>query len=267
MHMNASVAALRSIPNRPAAWSPALTVPREAERMEAIGRFASGIVHDFNSVLAAIVVYAEMIVRQAHDTQQRQCGERMVAAAARGRSLVAQLLAYVRTESAGLAPTDACASTLGALEMVRSLAPANVAIDSSICAEPLTILADTTQLGQVVTNLCTNAIHAMPDGGGLHVALEPACLDQQRALSHGTLKPGSYALLRIEDDGCGMDRATRGRAFEPFFTTREGGRGTGLGLAIVKSLVERFGGALDLWSAPGRGTRFSIYLPLTGKRV
>jgi signal transduction histidine kinase len=262
MHMNASVIAAESLRNRPAVWNPAFAMPHEAQRMEAIGRFASGIVHDFNGILAAIVVYADMLVRQAHDMQQRQCAERMVAAVARGRSLVAQLLAYVRTESAGLEPTDICASTAGALDMLRGLAAPNVVLEANLDVAPLIAMADTTQVGQVVTNLCTNALHAMPQGGTLRVAVRSVDIPERRALSHGAIQRGRHALLEVQDDGGGMDKATLARAFEPFFTTRKNGRGTGLGLAIVKTLVERFGGGIDVSSAPGRGTRFSIYVPL-----
>src|SRR5262245_31831548 len=116
-------------------------IPREAQRMEAVGRFASGIVHDFNSVLAAIGVYAEMLARQPGDPQQKQCVERMVAATARGRNLVAQLLSYVRSEGAGLGPVDACASAREAVEMVRGLAH-GVCVRAAISPAPLFVMAD-----------------------------------------------------------------------------------------------------------------------------
>jgi signal transduction histidine kinase len=235
---------------------------RETEKMEAIGRFASSIVHDFNSVLAAIGVYADMLARQARDAQQKVCAERMVAATERGRNLVGQLLAYARSESAGLTPTDTCASACGAVEMVRGLADADVSVETSIPDAPLVVMADPTQLEQVVTNLCTNAIQAMAKGGALRVSLAPFEASSHARLSHGSIAPGRYALLRVEDEGCGMDEDTLARAFEPFFTTRGKGRGTGLGLAIVSSMVARFGGAIDVRTAPGEGTCFSIYLPL-----
>ena len=239
----------------------------ESQKMETIGRFASGIVHDFNSVLAAIGVYADMMARQARDSHQKQCAERMVAATARGRNLVGQLLAYVRSEGASLSPTDACDSATEAVELVRGLASGGIAVEASIPSTPLTVMADPTQLEQVVTNLCTNGIHAMPRGGTLRVKVDAAQVPMHTLLSHGSLAPGRYALLRVEDEGCGMDKATLSRAFEPFFTTRAMGRGTGLGLAIVHNMVTRFGGAIDVRTAPGEGTCFSVFLPLSARRA
>lgn len=261
--MNAGVIALDSVRKaRPLRATKVRDLPRDAERMEAIGRFASGIVHDFNGVLASIGVYADMLARQAQDIHQKQCAERMVAATTRGRNLVGQLLAYARTESAGLAPTDLCANVVDAVEMVRGLATRGVSLEVNIPEAPLFVMADTTQIGRVVTNLCTNAIQAMPGGGRLRVAVTAVEVPVHRVLSHGALAPGRQAVLCVEDDGCGMDHATLARAFEPFFTTRGAGRGTGLGLAIVKTLVERFGGAIDARTSPAAGTRVSVYLPV-----
>jgi signal transduction histidine kinase len=260
--MNAAVAALDSVRTSSyPAHTAACLLPHEVQRMEAIGRFASGIVHDFNSVLAAIGVYAEMIVRQAHDAHQKQCAERMVAATQRGRNLVAQLLTYARNETTGLGPTDACVSINGALDMIRGLAKGGVTVESRVPTLPLMVTADSTQLEQVVTNLCTNGLQAMPKGGKLRVEVAPITVSTRCVVSHGSVGPGSHVLIRVQDEGCGMDEKTLARAFEPFFTTRGAGRGTGLGLAIVQTIVERFGGAIDVQTAPGKGTRFSIYLP------
>ena len=123
-------------------------------------------------------------------------------------------------------------------------------------------MGDATQLHQIVMNLCSNAIHAMKAGGPLRVAVAPLDVGADRALSHGTLKPGRYVRLSVEDGGCGMDEATLARIFEPFFTTKEVGRGTGLGLALVYAIVTDFGGAIDVKSVPDEGSTFSIYLPM-----
>ena len=124
------------------------------------------------------------------------------------------------------------------------------------------MIGDATQLHQVVMNLCSNAIQAMSAGGTLRVALEAAEFTAERALSHGTLRPGRYVRLSVEDSGSGMDEATLSRIFEPFFTTKEIGRGTGLGLSLVYAIVTDSGGAIDVKSAPGQGSTFAIYLPL-----
>ena len=111
-------------------------------------------------------------------------------------------------------------------------------------------------------NLCSNAIHAMPDGGTLHVALAAEQVDGERALCHGTLSAGQYARLTVADSGCGMDPATLSRIFEPFFTTKEVGRGTGLGLSLVSAIVIELGGAIDVTSEPRQGSAFAVYLPV-----
>ena len=234
----------------------------EAQKLENLGRFASGIVHDFNGVLAAIGVYADMLARQACDANQKRCAERMLAATTRGRNLVGQLLTYIRSECPELEPVDARASAEGAVEMAQGLANESIHVEADIPQSPLVVMADATQLEQVITNLCSNAIHAMEHGGTLRVSLAEVHADRTR-LSHGELDGGSYAVVRVQDEGSGMDKATLARAFEPFFTTRKLGRGTGLGLAIVKGMVERFGGAIDVRTAVGRGTCFAVYLPLT----
>jgi CheY-like chemotaxis protein len=123
-------------------------------------------------------------------------------------------------------------------------------------------MGDATQLHQVVMNLCSNAIQAMSGGGTLRVALETADVSTERVLSHGTLAPGRYVRLTVEDSGSGMDEATRSRIFEPFFTTKDVGQGTGLGLSLVYAIVTDSGGAIDVKSAPGQGSTFTIYGPL-----
>ena len=134
-------------------------------------------------------------------------------------------------------------------------------LEAALPAGPLFVVGDPTQLHQVTMNLCTNAAHAMGGGGTIRVALEAVEVAAERALSHTTLHPGSYGRLVVEDSGSGMDEATLARVFEPFFTTKEVGKGTGLGLSLVYGIVTDSGGALDVASTPGQGSRFSIYLP------
>jgi signal transduction histidine kinase len=133
---------------------------------------------------------------------------------------------------------------------------------ANIPEAPLVMIGNATQLHQIVMNLCSNSIHAMDGDGTLRVAITTADVCAERALAHGTLRPSRYVCLSVEDNGCGMDDATLARIFEPFFTTKEAGRGTGLGLALVYAIVNDLNGAIDVKSAPGQASTFSIYLPL-----
>src|SRR6185503_5488089 len=139
--------------------------------------------------------------------------------------------------------------------------PRGIELDAEFPEHKLFVVGDPTQLHQVTMNLCTNACHAMPGGGVLKVTLDAENVEADRTLAHSTLHAGSYARLTVADTGTGMDEATLERIFEPFFTTKEVGRGTGLGLALVYGIVTDSAGAIDVASAPGRGSRFTIYLP------
>jgi PAS domain S-box-containing protein len=236
---------------------------RHAEKMEAVGRLAGGIAHDFNNVLAGILAYGEMLFEEAPaDSPRKRHAQNVLAAAARGRSLVEQILAYSRSQRGKRVPTDICRSVAETLELVRGSLPADIRLDANIPALSLVVIGDATQLHQVVMNLCSNAIQALSGGGALRVALEAAEMETERALSHGTLKPGRYVRLSVEDSGCGMDEPTLSRIFEPFFTTKEIGRGTGLGLSLVDAIVTDLPGAIDVKSAVTQGSTFAVYLPL-----
>ena len=241
---------------------------RQAEKLETIGRFACGVAHDFNNVLGAILPNADMLAREAPaDTSLKRRAQNVLAAAERGRHLAHQILSYCSNQSAERMPTDVCRSVADTLELVRSSLPHGIALHSTIPCQPLVVMGDDTQLHQIVMNLCTNAIHAMKAGGALRVAVTALEMDADCALSHGSLRAGRHVRVSIEDCGCGMDEATLTRIFEPFFTTRGRGYGTGLGLALVQAIVTDFGGAIDVKSAPGEGSSFSIYLPITDERT
>jgi PAS domain S-box-containing protein len=236
---------------------------RQAEKMEAIGRLAGGIAHDFNNVLAGILAYGEMLFDEASaESPRKRYAQNVLTAATRGRALVEQILAYSRTQRGKREPADMCRTVAETLELVKGSLPANICVDASVPTLPLVVIADATQLHQVVMNLCSNAIQAMGAGGTLRVALETAELTAGRAASHGTLIPGRYVRLSVEDSGSGMDETTLSRIFEPFFTTKEIGRGTGLGLSLVDAIVTDLAGAIDVKSALTQGSTFAIYLPL-----
>jgi signal transduction histidine kinase len=236
---------------------------RQAEKMEAIGRLAGGIAHDFNNVLAGILAYGEMLFDDASaESPRKRYAQNVLTAATRGRALVEQILAYSRTQHGKREPADMCRTVAETLELVKGSLPANICVDASVPTLPLVVIADATQLHQVVMNLCSNAIQAMGAGGTLRVALETTELTAGRAASHGTLTPGRYVRLSVEDSGSGMDETTLSRIFEPFFTTKEVGRGTGLGLSLVDAIVTDLAGAIDVKSALTQGSTFAIYLPL-----
>jgi len=236
---------------------------RQAAKMEAVGRLAGGIAHDFNNVLAGIFAYGEMLVEETPDgSPLRRYAQNVLTAATRGRGLVEQILAYSRSQRGKRAPVDIARVLAETLELLRGSLPADIRLEASAPRRPLVVIGDSTQLHQVVMNLCSNAIQAMSGGGTLHVALETTDVSAERGLSHGTLAPGRYVRLTVEDSGSGMDEATLSRIFEPFFTTKEVGQGTGLGLSLVYAIITDAGGAIDVKSAPKQGTTFTIYGPL-----
>ena len=235
---------------------------RQAQKMEAVGRLAGGIAHDFNNILGGILGYAEMLVEQtAAGTPFKRYAQNVLTAANRARGLVDQILAYSRSQRGERVAVDLSRIVAETLELVRGSLDPGLSLEAKLPSTPVQVFGDATQLHQVVMNLCTNAIHAMGGKGTLRVSLETAEVGAERPLAHGALAPGTYARLTVEDTGSGMDEATLGRIFEPFFTTKEVGKGTGLGLALVYGIVTDAGGAIDVASAPGRGTTFTIYLP------
>ena len=235
---------------------------RQAEKMEAVGRLAGGIAHDFNNILGGILGYAELLAETAPSgSPLKRYADNVLPGANRASGLVEQILSYSRSQRGRRVPVELGRIVAETLELVRGSLDAGIRLEAALPPEPLYVVGDPTQLHRVTMNLCTNAIHAMGAGGTLRVTLGPVAAEADRALAHGTLLAGAYACLAVEDTGTGMDEATAARVFEPFFTTKEVGKGTGLGLALVYGIVTDSGGAIDLATAPGRGSRFAIYLP------
>jgi PAS domain S-box-containing protein len=235
---------------------------RQAEKMEAVGRLAAGIAHDFNNVLAGVFAYGEMLFEGTPEhSPLKRYAKNVLTGATRGRALVEQILAYSRSQLGKRAPIDIGPVVAETLELLRGSLPPAIRLETSAPQLPLVVIGDATQLHQVVMNLCSNAIQATSAGGTLRVALEAAEFPAERVLSNGTLRPGHYVRLTVEDSGSGMDAATIVRIFEPFFTTKETGRGTGLGLSLVYAIVADAGGAIDVRSVLEQGSTFTIYLP------
>ena len=235
---------------------------RQAAKMEAVGRLAGGIAHDFNNILGGILGYAEMLVETtAEGSPQRRYAQNVLTAANRASGLVEQILSYSRSQRGKRVPVELDRIVAETLELVRGSLASGIALQTRLPASPMFVIGDPTQLHQIVMNLCTNAVHAMGESGTLRVTLEAEEVDAERVFAHTMLRAGSYARLAVEDSGTGMDAATLGRLFEPFFTTKEVGKGTGLGLSLVYGIVTDSAGAIDVASTPGRGSRFTIYLP------
>jgi signal transduction histidine kinase len=235
---------------------------QQARKMEAVGRLAGGIAHDFNSALGGIQGYGEMLLENAAEgSADQRYARNILTAANRARALVEQILTYSRTQKVSRGPVDINRSVRHSLDTLRDSFPPGVVLHAQIPAEPLVVIANASQIDQIVTNLCTNAIHAMDDKGELTVSIAPMHIQRETALDPDTLAPGRHVRLRVSDTGSGMDEATRSRIFEPFFTTKEVGRGTGLGLSVVYGIVADSGGAMHVQSQAGVGTTFDIYFP------
>ncbi|HEV3009461.1 MAG TPA: ATP-binding protein [Burkholderiales bacterium] len=235
---------------------------RSAEKMEAVGRLAGGIAHDFNNILGGILGYAEMLAEKAPaGSPLKRYAENVLTGANRASGLVAQILSYSRSQRGRRVPAELGRIVAETLELVRGSFPSGIRLESDLSSAEIYVVGDPTQLHQVTMNLCTNACHAMGEHGTLRVKLEAVEVTTERTLLHTSLHAGAYARLTVEDTGSGMDEATLARIFEPFFTTKEVGKGTGLGLALVYGIITDSAGAIDVTSAPGRGSTFAIYLP------
>ncbi len=242
---------------------------REAQKMEAIGVLAGGIAHDFNNVLAGILGNAALAGQDlAADHAAMLSLEQIRKAALRGRELVQQILAFARRQPRAVVSCELQPLVDDCIGLLRATLPAGVTLDVSLGTEPLFVMADASQVQQVVMNLCTNAWHSLGGRPGrVGVALAGVDLDTAAARSlGGGLTPGAYARLAVDDDGRGMDAGTRARIFEPFFTTKPVGEGTGLGLAVAHGIVAAHGGVIRVQSAPGQGSCFEVYLPRSASR-
>jgi len=235
---------------------------RQAQKMEAVGRLAGGVAHDFNNVLASVLGFAELLRDTIRDPRLAADLEQIELAAQRGRELVDRILRFARRQELEKRPLDLPGVISDTVGLLRGTLPASIEIRTTLASAPERVLGDAVSLQQALVNLATNAAHAMPLGGRLEITAETFYARDHFARMHPGLREGRYALVRVRDSGRGMDEATRARALEPFFTTKPPGEGSGLGLSIVHGIVQDHGGALWIESEPTLGTTVSCLLPL-----
>jgi PAS domain S-box-containing protein len=233
-----------------------------SQRMEAIGRLAGGVAHDFNNVLTTISCVSQLVIETLAQSDERRADlQEILTASRRAAGLTRQLLAFSRRQILQPRVLNVAEVVRDMDRMLGRLIGADVQLTAIVERDLWAVRADAGQLEQVIMNLVVNARDAMPNGGQLTIRAANVTIQSPRSHEGGVLEAGEYVLLRVADTGCGMDAATRARMFEPFFTTKPAGMGTGLGLSTVYGVVKQSGGQLMVESAPGAGTTFFIYLP------
>jgi two-component system, cell cycle sensor histidine kinase and response regulator CckA len=234
----------------------------QLQKFEAIGRLAGGVAHDFNNLLGVILGQSEILLDRPHDEGITRGFEMIRESARRGASLTRQLLAFGRRQVLKPKVLNVNAIFADVEKLLQRVIGEDAELDFQTDPKIGNVEADPAQLEQVIVNLATNARDAMPGGGKLTIATTDAILDEAYADRRMVVKPGRYVQVTVNDTGSGMDEKTRSRVFEPFFTTKEQGKGTGLGLATVYGIVKQSGGYIWVYSEPGHGTSFKIYLPM-----
>ena len=237
---------------------------RQAQKMEAIGQLAGGVAHDFNNLLGVIQGYGELLLKDppGEETRRRRV-DQILKAAQRGAALTRQLLAFSRQQPPETRSLNLNTVVIGVEPMLTRLIGEDVEIATRLSDRLHLVKADPAQIEQVLLNLAVNARDAMKGGGRLIIETSNVDLDESYVLSHPDASQGPHVLLAVSDTGHGMDAETLSHIFEPFFTTKEMGKGTGLGLATVYGIAHKGGGHVGVYSEPGRGTTFKVYLPHT----
>jgi PAS domain S-box-containing protein len=234
----------------------------QAQKMESIGRLAGGVAHDFNNMLSVILGYAQMALNKTGPGQPvHEYLLQIADAAQRSAEMTRKLLGFARKQAIVPREIDLNQAVTGMLKMLRRLIGEKISLVWQPQEGIWPILIDPTQVDQILANLCVNARDAMDQGGTITISTGMVSLTESLPLSHGRLPAGEYVVLRVSDEGCGIEPSIREQIFEPFFTTKEEGKGTGLGLSTVYGIIQQNNGFIDVHSNPRRGTAISIYLP------
>jgi two-component system, cell cycle sensor histidine kinase and response regulator CckA len=235
---------------------------RQSQKMEAIGTLAGGVAHDFNNILTAIIGYGSLLrMNMGKDDPKTVYADQILASSQKAAILTQSLLAFGRKQVMELKPHGINELIGEAENLLKRLLTEDIEFHVTLAASDTTIRADLTQIDQVLMNLAANARDAMPKGGKFSIETKTVSLDSESAREAGLSGAGTYAVIEAVDTGMGMDPKTREKIFEPFFTTKEVGKGTGLGLSIAYGIITQHNGHISVESEPGRGTRFTIYLP------
>ena len=240
----------------------------QAQKMEAIGQLAGGVAHDFNNILTTIIGYGNILqMKMEKDSPLRVYIDQILSSSQRAAQVTNSLLAFSRKQVIELRPHRINTIIRGIERLLTRLLTEDIELVIALPDADSTILADLTQMEQVLINLATNARDAMPHGGTLEIKVEPAEMDYGFVKQYGYGESGHYTRICILDTGIGMDEKIREKIFDPFFTTKEVGKGTGLGLSIVYGIIKQHNGYINVMSEPGCGTAFHIYLPIVKAKV
>lgn len=237
---------------------------RNASKMEALGTLVGGIAHEFNNVLAIIIGNAELLLADAPERSSLRTNlKEIINASLRAKDVVSQLLSYIRKIEYEKKPLKLIPVVRDSIKLLRAMIPTNIDIHQTITATADNVLADATQINQVLINLCTNAFHAMEEtGGNLEIEMHNVVLEEDSVTIDPALVPGNYVKVTVSDTGKGISPQIIDRIFDPFFTTKEVGKGTGMGLSVVHGIIKSYGGSISVESEPGKGTTANLFFPV-----
>ncbi|MFA6053765.1 MAG: PAS domain S-box protein [Thermodesulfovibrionales bacterium] len=241
---------------------------RQAQKMEAVGQLAGGIAHDFNNILTAIIGYGHIIkMKLKEDNPLRTYADRILSLSDRAANLTQSLLSFSRKRIMNPEPVNLNEVVKRIDHLLSRIIGEDIRLQTTLSEEEMIVMADSEQIELVLMNLATNARDAMPEGGLLNIGTEKIDIDEEFIKEHGFGRKGEHVLISVADTGAGIDIETREKIFEPFFTTKEVGKGTGLGLSMVYGIIKQHEGYINIYSEPGMGTTFRIYLPLIEAKV